>query len=220
MGCFRAFMNTFHLKTAKNTSIQLYNVKKSYGKFPVYLAVFTTIFPYFFHMKNIKRTINLDLAKYANIETGELMLDILDEDTSIKVLKDTGLVLIDSKDYFITDVQVLTDLLENGILKPKDLGYIMVMSQTLRSEYNAIYKQAVPHTLESLSELLGISYDHTMRLVKGFCRKNIMYRLVTATDTVYCINPYLTRKRKTLSKELTTLFNKFGKQPKKVKAKK
>jgi len=40
---------------------------------------------------------------------------------------------------------------------------------------------------------------------------------MTATETVYCINPYLTRRRKTLSKELVALFNKFGKQAKRPK---
>lgn len=171
-------------------------------------------------MKTIKKTINLDLSKYANIETGELMLDILDEDTSIKVLKDTNLVLMDSKNFFVTDVDVLSGLLAEKILKPADLGYIMMLSQTLRSEYNAIYQQTVPHTLESMSELLGLSYDRTARLVKSYCRKNVMYRLMTATQTVYCINPYLTRRRKTLSKELVAIFNKFGKQLKTVKVKK
>lgn len=171
-------------------------------------------------MKTIKKTINLDLSKYANTETGELMLDILDEDTSIKVLKDTHLVLMDSKNFFVTDVDVLSDLLAQKILKAADLGYIMMLSQTLRSEYNAIYQQTVPHTLESMAELLGLSYNRTTRLVKSYCSKNVMYRLMTATETVYCINPYLTRRRKTLSKELVALFNKFGKQPKKVKVKK
>lgn len=171
-------------------------------------------------MKAIKKTINLDLSKYANVETGELMLDELDKDTSIKVLKDTHLVVIDSKNYFVVDIEVLTNLLAEKILKAADLGYIMMLSQTLRSDYNAIYQQTIPHTLESMSELLDLSYDRTARLVKSYCRKNVMYRLVTATETVYCINPYLTRRRKTLSRELVALFNKFGKQPKKVKAKK
>lgn len=171
-------------------------------------------------MKAIKKTINLDLSKYANVETGELMLDELDKDTSIKVLKDTHLVVIDSKNYFVVDIEVLTSLLAEKVLKAADLGYIMMLSQTLRSDYNAIYQQTIPHTLESMSELLDLSYDRTARLVKSYCRKNVMYRLVTATETVYCINPYLTRRRKTLSRELVALFNKFGKQPKKVKAKK
>jgi len=217
MGCFRAFINCFHLNTAKNTSIYPDNPKIpvviNNNNLAVFLLSVTTIF----HMKSIKRTINLDLSKYANVETGELMLDELDKDTSIKVLKDTNLVVLDSKNYFVVDIEVLTNLLAEKVLKPADLGYIMMLSQTLRSEYNAIYQQTIPHTLESMAELLGLSYNRTTRLVKSYCSKNVMYRLMTATETVYCINPYLTRRRKTLSKELVALFNKFGKQAKRPK---
>jgi len=171
-------------------------------------------------MKTVKVTTNLDLSKYVDIETGQPMLDLLDKDTSIKVLKDTDLVLIDSKDSFVTDVEVLTQLIKDKIINVKDIGYIMLMSRTLKTEHNATYNYTIPHTLESLSELLDLSYDRTTVLIKRLYNKNIMYKLVTVNDTLYCMNPYLTRKRKTLSKELVAIFNKFGKQPKKVKAKK
>lgn len=171
-------------------------------------------------MKKVKTAINLDLSKYVDIETGQPMLDLLDKDTSIKVLKDTDYVIIDSKDYFITDVEVLTALIRDKIITIKDLGYIMLMSQTLRTEYNATFNHTIPHTLETLSLLLDLSYVRTTMLINRLYKKNIMYRLNTTNETLYCMNPYLTRKRKTLSKELLQIFGKFGKQPKKVKVKK
>jgi hypothetical protein len=168
-------------------------------------------------MKTVKTAINLDLSKYVDIETGQPMLDQLDKDTSIKVLKDSDLVVIDSKNFFITDVGVLTQLLQDKIISVTDVGYIMMMSQTLKTEHNATFNYSVPHTLESLSKLLDLSYERTTKLIRKLYSKNIMYKLTTVNATLYCMNPYLTRKRKTLSKELIAIFSQFDKESKKTK---
>ena len=162
-------------------------------------------------MKQIKKSVNLDLSNYVNIETGEILLSELTDNKSIKIVENTNLVILDSKDYFITDTKVMTDLLNNKIISLKDLGYIMIMSKTLKTEFNATYNYNIPHTLETLSELIDLSYDNTSRLIKKLCNKNVMHKYITAYETLYCINPFLTRKRKSLSKDLLSIFSKFKK---------
>lgn len=160
-------------------------------------------------MQNTTTTYNLDISKYADITTGEQLSSILDADTSIKVVKNSHLCVIDSKDYFITDTAVVTHLLNTKTITVSDLGYIMIISKTLKTEYNAAFNHTIPHTLESLTELFGLTYDRTRKLIKKFLSKNILHKYVTHNTTLYCVNPYLTRKRKTISKELISIFSNF-----------
>lgn len=154
---------------------------------------------------------NLDLSKFVNIETGELLVSELTDEISLKILKDTNLVLVDSKNYFIVDTEAMTTLLQEKIITKGDFAQIVVIAKTLKTEYNAAYNYNIPHTLTTLATLLELSYERTTSLVKKLCRKNIMHKYVAADITLYCLNPYLTRRRKHFDKDLLALFSKFYK---------
>lgn len=165
-------------------------------------------------MRKVKTRTKVVLDDYVNKETGELLVSELNKDTSIFIEKETDLMVIDSEEYFIADIKALNFLRDNKILTGREILHLMVISTTLKTVYNAAFNHTVPHTLETLSTLLCINYENTSRLVKKLQEKNVLYRLVTAYNTYYCVNPYLTRRRKTVSKELDPIFNKFFKSKK------
>jgi hypothetical protein len=160
-------------------------------------------------MKNVTISRGLPLDNYVNKETGELISSELGKGTRITITQETPNVIVESDEYFIIDIEALTYLRQHGVIKIQDETRLLSMFMTLKTEYNATYNNTIPHTLETLSHLIGLSYDKTTVLVKRLCKSNIMHRYITATDTLYCINPYLGRRRKTISKELISLFNKF-----------
>lgn len=163
-------------------------------------------------VKNLTRTRNLDTDKYVNIETGQILGDDLPVGTTITITEpDDGTAVISSDEYIVVDASELKILVDEKIITQNDMGKLLTMAMSLKTIYNALYKSTVPHTLETLALLLNQSYDYTTKFVKKLCRKNIMHKYVTADDTLYCINPYLTRRRKTLSKDLLSRFSKFKK---------
>lgn len=161
-------------------------------------------------MKDEIRSKILDLDKYVNIDTGQLLLDELSTESSIKITEKTGNKFVESDNYIVVDVDSLKYLRQEKIISSKDVGHIMHMSETLKTVYNAMFmNNNVPHTLASLSEYLGMSYDTTTRYIKKLAKKNIVHKYITAYDTYYCLNPYLTRRRKTIDSELLSHFSKF-----------
>lgn len=163
-------------------------------------------------VKNLTKTRNLDTDKYVNIETGQVLGDDLPFGTTITITEpDDGLAVISSDEYIVVDASELKNLVDSKIITSNDMGKLLTMAMSLKTIYNALYKSTVPHTLETLSLLLDQNYDYTTKFIKKLCRKNVMHKYVTADDTLYCINPYLTRRRKTLSKDLLSRFSKFKK---------
>jgi hypothetical protein len=162
-------------------------------------------------MKTLKTTTNLDISNYVNAQTGEFLAEELSTDISLKIVKDTNLAIVDSKDYFITDSTIINNLIKTKIISNADLVKLLQLATKLKTEYNAIYNHNIPHTLETIATLLDLNYIDTTRFVKKLCKKNIVHKYLTADNILYCLNPYLMRKRKHFDKDLLLLFSTFYK---------
>lgn len=163
-------------------------------------------------MAKARKTKEINLGDYVNVTTGQMLVDELKPGDSIRFTEELDQERVDSINYITIDVDSLEFLQREKIITTKDIGYIVSLSKTLRTVLNAMCRgNNAPHTLTSLSEYLDISYDATARYIKKLSKKNIVHKYVTAHDTWYCLNPYLTRRRKYIDSTLLENFSKFRK---------
>lgn len=155
-------------------------------------------------VKSVLKNKKLDVENYVNIETGETLLQ---EKSIITTKEKTNLVTISSNEYVVLDSQALKYCIANKLVSNKDLKYVIMLADTLKTEYNAIYKpNNTPHSIESLESLLGLCYNEVSKLLLRLRKKNILYLLIRSHDKVYLMNPYLARKRKTFNEEVVDIF--------------
>lgn len=149
------------------------------------------------------------MSRYINAETGELINSEL-VNMSIKISEDTDLVTLSSDEFITIDSKVLNFLLKNKIITTTESGYVLAMANTVKTDYNALYKNNnTIHTLDSIASLLELSIDRTKKFLSSLRKKDIIYLLKRSKDTVYLLNPYIARKRKTINTECIELFPKF-----------
>lgn len=165
-------------------------------------------------MKTLKTVKEIDISKYVNIETGELMASELSNAASIKILKDTHLVEIQSEEYVILDSTSLSYLRDNKILSKTDLGYVTELSDTLKTGFNALHKSNNHiHTIDSISQYLDLSYEKARALVNRLIDKGVLYKLSGkrggAPFKAFIMNPYIARKRKFVFHDCASLFEQF-----------
>jgi hypothetical protein len=154
--------------------------------------------------KTIKLQDN-EIAAKINTETGIL--------TTIKAFtnQQTDVVCLNYENYFSLNVTVLERLTESKLLSRTDKGYILDMCTMLKTEYNALYtNNNIPHTITTLSSTLELHYDKMRKLLKRLVKIGILGRLVTADRELFVMNPFIARKRKFVSKEVSKIFNDFS----------
>lgn len=160
-------------------------------------------------INKVKKTSKLDMSKFINAETGELMDSELSK-TTIKISEDTNLVSLSSDEFITIDSKVLNFLLKNKIITTTESGYVLAMANTVKTDYNALYKNNnTIHTLDSIAVLLELSIDRTKKLLSSLRKKDIIFLLKRSKDTIYLLNPYIARKRKTINTECIAIFPKF-----------
>ena len=158
-------------------------------------------------MKRISHKKSIDLSKYANIETGEMLGSEIPTLTSVNVT-DPDLVLVSSKEYMIIDAVALEYIATN--FNNADLAHIIKLTRMVKGTYNILYKETLPHTKESLRKDLEYSInkfrDFLNRLYKGgvisylsSCIKGVEHKFIV-------LNPNIARKGKVFRKETMKLF--------------
>ncbi len=164
--------------------------------------------------RNVIEKRNLDLDNYVNSETGELLLSEFNG-TSITASKETNRVLISSDEYVVIDspsLRIMCDLLSNV-----DYRRVVTMGNWLFTDFNVVFNNNVPHTLDTLAKALNMNPDDTRRFCKRLVEVNIMAYVVCAPSgflqRIYMLNPILIRKRKTFHKHLLTFFNELKSKP-------
>jgi len=121
-----------------------------------------------------------------------------------------NLVPIQYNNYFMINVEVLERLVQEQELTKSEKMYIMEMSGLLRTPYNALYtKNQRPHNSETLSKVIELSHDRTIRLLKILEKKGIVAKMTCAGKVMYCMNPFLARRRQFVDKELAAYFNTY-----------
>lgn len=167
--------------------------------------------------KVVPLTSPIDLDKYANIETGEILSEELSNSgKNVTLRQDTGLRKIDSEDYAVIETEAILYL--SSILNNSDLANVVKMAVTTRTPLNIIYaNNNIPHTNDSLQKYLEIdSKSMFIKLIRRLIKEGILYqikgRISGDVRVCYMLNPYLSRKRKHFEDRVFQVFEKFEKQ--------
>lgn len=163
--------------------------------------------------KTVSKNVKLDIDKYINIDTGETLISSL-KGKELIIKEATGQILITTEDYVIVDSKALSFLKEH--LNRSELGSISILSEDLKTPYNIIYNNNVPHTNETLQNTLGFSSQAMfMKLIKKLIIHGVLYQIkgniMGNVRVIYMMNPFLARKRKTVDEELIKVFKEFKK---------
>lgn len=165
-------------------------------------------------MKKVRKVTvkkNIDMSKYINPDTGELLSSELQNVSSIQVNEETGTFSIDSKDY----VRIETDALNymKRVLSNTDTARFTEMAALLKTALNVVYNTNYPHTLESLSAYLDMTKPEVTRMCNRLMLKGLLFSGNVIRngkkEKLYIINPFAARKRNTFTDELKDLFPDF-----------
>jgi len=151
--------------------------------------------------KPVKRMLPVDLNSFVNVKTGELL-----GSTGAMVVRseDTGLVMVDSSEYVMVDCRSFWNVCD--LMMPADLGYLFKMVQMLGTAWNVVCgRNNTPHSAESLRAALGIKSESGFySLMRRLEEIGVVYPVYKYVDEekrrTYMVNPYLARRRKTISK--------------------
>lgn len=139
---------------------------------------------------------------YLDRETGEF--------TELDLGGQGNTIPINYKHYFMMDVDTLNQLVKSKLLSRVEKGYITDMAAMLKTSYNALYdKQNNPHTIDSLSVDMELSYNRMTSLLKQLVKKGILGRLTVGEATYHVMNPFLARRRQFVDKDVCKLFPDF-----------
>jgi|APFre7841882793_1041355.scaffolds.fasta_scaffold25316_1 hypothetical protein len=161
----------------------------------------------------IKSAENIDPRKYVNYETGETLdSEISNEHYSVSIGKSTGLVKIESDDYAVLDSEAYMFLAQ--VLNNSDLANVLRMSVTTKTALNIVFNSTVPHSNETLQKHLQIkSESKYMGLIRRLIKAGVLYQIkgliYGEVRVCYMLNPYISRKRKTIEERVFDIFNKF-----------
>ena len=159
----------------------------------------------------------LDPSSYVNPETGETISSELtnSDNDRVKLTRETNTdyFIIDSKEYVIIDSKGLLKVA--SILGEVELAKVIKMADCVRTPFNILYEDSVPHTPESLSTYLDYNIDNFYKLIKKLVKKGIMAYIVCAPSgyvkKVYMLNPTLARKGKKFHAHIEDVFPDFSK---------
>jgi len=164
-------------------------------------------------VKKVKRTTSdVDISKYVNFETGEVMSSEIGGSASIVVKEDTGMSIVNSSDFAIIDTDAVRYLFE--VLNDIDFGRLLKMSLTTKTPFNILFNHNTPHSNKSLQKYLAMSSESGFfRFVKRLMKLGILYQIkgkvYGEVRVVYMLNPYLSRKRKVFDNKVFEIFTEF-----------
>lgn len=160
-----------------------------------------------------QKNVQLDLTKYVNTDTGELLVSEIRRDKmAVTVTEEGNYVVITSDDYVVLDCKTVNYLSE--VLSKPEMQSILKMATDLKTPLNIVYNGPQPHSNESLQKFLGYSSEAMfLKLLKKLIREGVLYQIKGKISgevrVIYMMNPFLARKRKTIDKEVFNVFNPF-----------
>lgn len=159
------------------------------------------------------KKVKLDLSRYVNTTTGELLTSELSKDKMIvSVTKEGNYVVITSDDYVVLDCKTVNYL--SNILSRTEMNNILMMATDLKTPLNIVYNGPQPHSNDSLQKFLGYSSKSTfIKLLQKLMRSGVIYQIKGniggEVRVIYMMNPFLARKRKTIDSEVFDVFKPF-----------
>lgn len=164
--------------------------------------------------KSIKKSIEIDLSEYYNSETGENLIEqISGKGISLSLKEDTDLVTLKQPDNFsFINLDTLIKLYD--VLSNVELGYLFRLIPLTKTEFNIIFNHTIPHSNHTLQKYLKIKSNKTFHeLIKKLVKEGVLYQMKGnisgAIRVIYVMNPFLSNRRKTFNKEVTTIFKNF-----------
>ena len=161
-----------------------------------------------------KKKAQIDFSIYSNNETGGVMLEELkDRGVTVKITEATNEFSLSSKNYSMIDNENMLRLMQ--MLSSSDLGNVLKISLTTKTLYNAVYNNNIPHTNKTLQKYLEFrSESQYYSLIKRLINIGVLYKVTglfgNEVQTVYIMNPYLCRKRKTFSNEILDIIEEIN----------
>ena len=159
------------------------------------------------------KKIKLELDKYVNTETGEILAsELSNKDFAVKVTEEGNYIVITSDDYVVLDSKTVKYL--SSQLSRTEINSMVLMATDLKTPLNIVYNGPRPHTNESLQKFLGYSSKAMfLKLLKKLMEVGVIYqikgRISNEVRVIYMLNPYVARKRKTIDKEVFQVFRPF-----------
>ena len=161
----------------------------------------------------VKKPEVIDLSKYHNNETGEIMTsELIKEGTTLTVNAKTGMTTISSTNYAVIDADALIALTQ--ILNNSDLANVLKMAVITHTPLNIVYNGNIPHTNDTLQKYLEVKSEAKyFNLIRRLINIGVLYqikgRIYGEVRVCYMLNPFLTRKRKQFESKVFEVFEKF-----------
>ena len=150
----------------------------------------------------------VDLENFTNSSTGETLLSEL-QNAIIEVKEDSGQVVIDYDEYVTIDSKAIKYCWEH--LSIEEFGRLNIITDSTYTSYNIICStNKTPYNENTLPPFLKLSKDRCIKFIRKLKKLGIIYTLnglfMGKVQTVYMLNPYLSKKRKTTNSEMLIYF--------------
>lgn len=154
---------------------------------------------------------HVDMTPYVNVETGETLVSEL-KDSKVEITEDSESIVVTSDNYTVIDSEAMLFLTQH--LNRSELGAVSIISADLRTPLNIVYNNTIPHTNETLQELLGMASNSTFNLlIKKLMKLGVLYQIkgyiMGKIRVIYMMNPFVARKRKQFDEKVVNLFREF-----------
>lgn len=160
----------------------------------------------------ITRKVPIDLSVYHNSETGELLESELKPGTTLTRNERTGLVAMHTDDYAVIDSKAMAYLMST--LNNVDLANFMKMAVVTKTPSNIVYNGNIPHTNETLQTYLDVKSESMyIKLMRRLMKAGVIYQIKGLIHghirVCYILNPYISRKRRTVEETVLQIFTEF-----------
>lgn len=163
----------------------------------------------------IKKKTILDLDAYINASTGEYMSSENEgKGLRISMVESTEKSVVTYDNYAVISSEAVEAL--QSVLNDSDLGKVMKMSLTIKTDLSILFNENIPHTNKTLQHYLKIKSEAMyIGLIKRLMRVGVLYQIKGLiwgeVRVIYMINPYICRKRKVFENRVLEVFRKFEK---------
>lgn len=152
---------------------------------------------------------NVNPDDYVNTDTGETMRSETKPEERIQKKVPNRTFQINSDNYVTFDDNAVKYLLK--VLNRIDVSRVFQMGNMTRGDCSVIsHPNYKPHTSESLANVLELSMNKFYAMVRRLVKDGILSYTVCAptgfVQKIYMLNPYIARKKKTISCELMYVF--------------
>lgn len=161
----------------------------------------------------LKRSVDFDVEKYVNTETGELLSSELGvARPSLTVTEKGDYMIMGSDDYIVLDSATVRYLTQ--VLSRTEFASMLQMATDLKTPLNLVYNGPRPHTNETLQTFLGYaSKAMFLNLIRKLMKVGVLYQIkgniMGELRVIYMLNPFIARKRKTIDTQVFEVFKPF-----------